>query len=177
MDKKVDVKSILKELKTSAFVLGCGVELGYSAGLPVLQIRNETLCLLVPYLKYKITGEVDKTLVYPVKYAVTVGLPEQKPIEFKDLAYDPVFARVDFSRPVGIFRHESIRHLRRDEYFALKGELFALYDKTANMLLYGDPYRESDEARMRELLKLLLEPSLLPVYQALDGDFYGKYLV
>ena len=51
-----------------------------------------------------------------------------------------------------------------------------IYDKVANALLYDAPYTEEDDAKMRSLLQKLCEPSLLPFYKALDGDFYNKYL-
>lgn len=175
-NKQISVKKLIKEIKTSEFVLGCKMEVGYSAGLPILQIKNGILCLTVPYLKYRMTGAVDKTLVYPVRYTVTVALPGEDPVGFSDLSVNPVFEKVDFSKPVGTFRHDSIKQYSKDQYFALKDELYSLYDKTASALLYNAPYAEGDEKRMSELLRLLVEPSLLPIYRALDIDFYNKYL-
>ena len=176
MEKRVETKSIIKALKTSDFVLNCRMGMEYVTGLPILQIRNGNLCLLVPFLKYKVTGEVDKTLVYPIRYTVTVGLPGAAPAEFRDLTYDALFERVDFEKAIGTFRHESVKQYTKDEYFALKDELFSLCDKTANMLLYGDECRAEDDDRMRELFQILIEPSLLPIYKVLDRDFYHKYL-
>lgn len=45
-----------------------------------------------------------------------------------------------------------------------------------NSLIYCTDYSAEDEKRMKELLQLLVEPSLLPMYKALDNDFYNKYL-
>lgn len=172
----ISVKKLIKEMKTDEFVLGCRMDSGYSVGLPILQIRNGILCLVLPYLRYRVTGEVDKTLVYPIRYTVTVELPGQKPVAFQDLSIISIFEKVDFTRPVGLFRHDSIKQYGKDQYFALKDELYSLYDKTANALIYETSYTWSDEKRMVELLRLLIEPSLLPMYKALDIDFYNKYL-
>ena len=57
MSKKIDIKSLINTLKTSNFLFECAMPLGYTAGLPVLQIVNDRLCLKIPYLKYKVTGE------------------------------------------------------------------------------------------------------------------------
>lgn len=175
-NKEISVKRLIKEIKTGDFVLGCRMNIGYCAGLPILQIRNGILCLMIPYLKYKMTGTVDKTLVYPIRYTVTVELPGENPVGFSDLSVDPLFEKVDFSKPVGLFRHDSIKQYSKKQFFALKDELYSLYDKTASALVYGTPYSEADEKRMGELLRLLTEPDLFPIYRALDIDFYNKYL-
>lgn len=177
MNNKVVVKDILKKMKNNDFVLNCLMPMGYSYGLPILQIRNERLCLAIPYLKYKATGEVDKTLVYPIHYEVTVALPVVKPVEFIDLQYDERFAKIDFSAPIGYFRHEAIKHLSKKEYEAARDELFACYDKVIDALLNGTDYSEADETRMKELIQMLVEPCTLPIYKALDEDFYNKYMV
>ena len=176
MENTISVSSILKELKTNDFVLHCAMPMGYVPGLPILQIKNEQLCLQIPFLKYRVTGEVDKTLVYPVRYTVTMVLPEKKIVAFRDLSLEPAFAAVDFSAPIGLFRHEAIRHLKKSEYNELREELFVQYDKVAAMLLFNAPYGEEDEEKMCGLIKQLIEPSLLPIYKSLDGDFFEKYL-
>lgn len=176
MEKKTDIKEILKEMRTSPFVLGCGMELGSAQGLPILSVRAGRLCLTAPYLRYKMTGKPDGTLVYPIRYTVTLTLPDRAPAAFEDLKYNAAFRQVDFSRPVGTFRHDAVKRYGKDEYFALKDELLELYGKTADMLLYGGAYAPEDERRMAELLSLLVEPSLKPIYRLLDRDFYEKYM-
>lgn len=176
MEKRISVKNQIKETKTSPFALGCQMEMGYGPGLPILQIRNGRLCLLIPYLKYQVTGEVDRTLVYPIRYTICVCLPEGAPVGFEDLALDPRFERTDLSKPVGLFRHESIRTLGKKEYDEKQDQLYDLYDKVANMLIYGTPYTVEEDAAMGELLRLLITPELLPIYKALDPSFYDKYL-
>lgn len=176
MEEHISTEKVIKETKTSPFLLGCGMEMGYGPGLPILQIRNGRLCLLIPYLKYRVTGKVDRTLVYPIRYTVCVSLPEGSPVGFENLDFSPRFQRTDLTKPVGIFRHAGIRHLGKREYRQKQDQLYELYDKTANMLLYGTSYTGEDEAAMGELLRLLITPELLPIYRALDPDFYAKYL-
>lgn len=176
MENQISIRSIIKKTKTIPFVLGCNMEMGYGPGLPMLQIRSGNLCLLIPYLKYKTTGKVDRTLVYPIRYTVCVRLPDGKPVGFEDLTCDPRFELTDLSKPVGLFRHESIKNLSKKEYSLKEKQLYELYDKVANMLLYDAPYNEEDEAAMSGLLRLLITPELLPMYRALDRSFYDKYL-
>ena len=172
----ISVKDILNQVKTSTFVLSCEMPLGYVTGMPILQIKNEQLCLLIPFMRYRVTGQVDKTLVFPIRYTVTMVLPEQKMVNFADLSFQSQYQNVDFNAPVGYFRHEAIQHLNKQEYMALRDELMTQYDKVIGTLLYNEAYSEEDEQRMRELLTMLTEPSLLPIYKALDESFYNKYL-
>lgn len=176
MENRISIQSIIKKSKTSPFVLGCSMEMGYGPGIPILQIRNDSLCLLVPYLKYKATGKVDETRVYPIRYTVCLCLPKGTPVGYEDLSYDPRFEKSDLTKPVGLFRHESIKHLNKKEYALKQAQLYEQYDKVANMLLFDAPYTEEDEEEMSELLRLLVAPELLPIYRALDPNFYAKYL-
>lgn len=177
MENQVNVKDILQGMKSNPFVLNCNMPMGYAPGLPILHIRNEELCLTVPFLKYRVTGQVDQTLVYPIRYTVTMVLPEKRVVEFHDLSLQTRFRKVDFSKAVGLFRHEAIKNLNKQEYQNARNALLRQYDKVIDALLYDGEYSADDEYRMRQLLQLLTEPSLLPIYKALDGDFYNKYFL
>lgn len=174
--KNVSVENIIKQIKTSDFTLNCKMPMGYSSALPILQIKNDCLCLTIPYLKYKITGVVDKTLVYPIRYTISVELPENNIIGFADLAFSKSFEKVDFNKPIGYFRHESIKNLGKKEYKEKRTQLLSLYGKLADSLLFGTEFTEEDENNMRDLLKILVEPSLYPIYKVLDRDFYNRFL-
>lgn len=176
MKKEISVEKILKDLLSNEFVLNGRIPLGYGAGMPVLKIRNDYLCLVVPYLKYQVTGEVDKTLVYPIRNTVTVLLPEGIPVGFEDMRLNEKFANLDFSLPVGVFRHEAIKDMTKQEYAKAKTEIFALYDKLICSLLYDGEYSDADDARLKELLSKMTEPSLKPMYRAISPDFYNKYM-
>ena len=172
----ISVENIIKQIKTSEFTLNCRMPLGYSSGLPILQIKNDCLCLTIPYLKYKVTGIVDKTLVYPIRYAITVELPENTVVGFSDLSFSKSFQKVDFNKPVGFFRHDSIKDLGKAAYKEKRAELLGLYSKLADSLIYGTEFTDEDNANMKALLKLLVEPSQYPIYRVLDRDFYNRFL-
>lgn len=176
MENKISVQDIIKKFKTSEFMLGCQLPMGYVAGYPVLQIKNGSLCMLIPFLKYKSTGKVDKTLVYPIRYTVCIELPEVRVVGFSDLAYAKCFERVDFSRPIGLFRHESIKNLNRVQYKEKRKELYEMYDKLVASLLYGEEYTAEDDAKFRELIRIMIEPCEYQLYRVLDAEFYNKYL-
>ena len=35
------------------------IPIGYNPGIPMLSVKEDNLCLTIPYLRYKITGEKD----------------------------------------------------------------------------------------------------------------------
>ena len=96
------------------------IPMGYVPGIPMLAVKNEYLVAIVPFLKYKITGTVDHTLVFPVKYVMEFALPESTLTAFRDLAYEEQFAQVDFNKCIGFFRHEEIKNLSKEEYQNLR---------------------------------------------------------
>lgn len=173
----ISMEQIIKNVKTSEFFLQCKIPMGYSSGFPILQIKNESLCVTVPYLKYRTTGEVDRTLVFPIRYGISLELPTEKVIGFENYEYKSSFAKIDFDKPVGYFRHDEIKQYNKTQYKELRRELMEEYDKVANTILCNAAYGSSDEKRMAELLQLLAEPSLRPFYRAIDADFYNKYFL
>lgn len=175
MNNRFSTKDFLKSVKQTPFLMAC-LPLEYSYGLPTLCVLNDTLCMKVPFLRYKITGVVDKTLVYPIKYVATFILPERIAAGFEDLTINPAYAKVDFNTPAGTFRHKAIRDLDKRHYNELRDKLYAHYDKIINALVYGDDYDVANDETFKQLLQRLIEPSLLPFYSLIDGDFYNKYL-
>lgn len=174
--KTVSIERIKKDLLSSDFYLSCKIPLGYTAGFPVLKIMNGCLCVTIPYLKYQTTGEVDKTLVYPIRYGITLELPTLQTVAFENYEYVSVFQNVDFEKPVGLFRHDAIKMYTRSQYQALLDELMQRYDEVIAMILGQLPYSGKTEKRMTELLQMLVEPSLRPMYRELNLDFYNKYM-
>lgn len=172
--RDIDICKFLRKSKAEDFYLGCNMYMGYVAGLPIISAVGNKLCLKVPYLKYKVTGEVDKTLVYPVKYVLTYSLPDLKPVGFEDLEYNKTFRKVEFNRPIGYFRHDAIKALSKKEYADKKAELFSMYNELAASLIENKPYSRINE--FKKLLNIIIEPSVKPIYKALDNTFYKNYL-
>lgn len=174
--QEINIRQIIKNLVKSEFYFHSGIYMGYVDGLPLLQVVNGKLCMLVPFLKYKITGEVDKTLVYPIRYVYRVTLPDGKIVGYEDCSVDAAFAEVDFEKPIGFFRHESVKCYTKQQFMEEKEKLYGMYGKIAEAILYGAPYSAEDEEAFKTLLNIIIEPSLKPIYKVLDKDFYDKYL-
>lgn len=177
MNKGFSTEALIKKLKTNAFILNSSMPMGYVPGLPILCILNGNLCMKIPFLKYKVTGEIDKTFVYPTKYVATVTIPENQVVAFEDLSLKETFAKVSFSAPIGTFRHEAVKDLDKTAYDNLRSTLYEEYDKIVESLINGKEYSSNDEIKFRSLLNTILEPSLRPFYKAIDNDFANKYII
>ena len=177
MNNSFSTEALLKKFKTNAFILNSGIPMGYVTGLPLLCILNGNLCMKIPYLKYQVTGETDKTLVFPVKYLVTMEIPEERIVGYEDFAFNEKFAKVDFFKPIGTFRHDAVKNLDKQAYVNLRSELYKEYDSIVVHLLYGGEYSSSNEERFSRLFNTMLEPCLHPFYHAIDKDFSTKYII
>ena len=109
-DKKYCISKLLKTIKSRDEVRLL-LPLGYIPGMPIISIKNEQLVAMIPFLRYKKTGEKDRTLVYPIKYVLEYLIPEEKLVVFKDLSLDNNFANINFNQSIGFFRHDAIAHL------------------------------------------------------------------
>lgn len=175
MKAKFSTEKFLNEFKNSKPVQAL-IPLGYVPNLPIVTSAGGELCMRVPLMRYKVTGVVDKTLVYPVKYVFTVTIPECTIIKFEDLSYNGKFVNVNFLKPIGTFRHEAVKAMNKEEYAALRTKLFAEYDKMIDFLANNAEYTESDKQTFMTLINQVLEPSLKPIYYAIDNSFATRFL-
>lgn len=151
------------------------IPIGYNPGIPMFSIKEDNLCLMVPYLRYKITGEKDKTLVFPIRYVVEYLVPEYQLIRFEDLAYSQIANKIDFDKPCGYFRHKAIENITQEEYQSLRNNTLYSFDKVADVLLNGQQYTITDKNTMACQLQKIVEPSLWGFYRFLSPDFFNKY--
>lgn len=177
MNSNFSTESLIKGLKTNAFILNSCMPMGYVPGLPILCILNGNLCMKIPYLQYKVTGEVDKTYVYPVRYVVTIIVPEGQIASFEDLSLNEAFAQVNFSNPIGTFRHEAIKDLDKAAYNSLRKALYGMYDNMVKGLIGDSQFTDEDERKFKRLFNVILEPSQRPFYKAINMSFSNKYIV
>lgn len=170
MSEYKSVAEIIDEIGSSK--PRANMPLGYSSGYPVITLKKDRISLVVPYLKYKMNGKPDQTLVYPIRYLITYAVRDGVITAFEDLKENKHFENVDFEKPIGLFRHDSIKNLKKQEYIEKRDQLFALYDGFIASLIEKKDFPMEDLKKLKELLSLLLEPSLKPIYKALYPNFY-----
>ena len=172
------------------------IPLGFKAGAPLIRCQGDKVLLTVPYARYKTTGNIDGTLVYPMAYAATfVALPEPqipeslaaaakgkrtffpgKLVSFRALSFDPAFADVNFGKPIDTFRHEAIKGMSREQYEKEILTLYAAYEKVVGACLAGEAPAAMDKMNLKQLLGELIVPNQKAMYQKLDDEFYQTYL-
>ncbi|MCD8235832.1 MAG: hypothetical protein LUD00_04090 [Prevotellaceae bacterium] len=168
------ISSLFQELKHRS-ELQAIIPMGYTPGIPMLSVKQDNLCLIVPFLRYKITGEKDKTLVFPIRFVAEYLIPEGVMVKFEDLAYTPLAENVDFSKACGLFRHKAIENLSKQEYESLRTKTLESLDKIAEVLLGGAIYSKMEHELLCSQLQTIVEPSLWSFYQLLAPEFYNKY--
>ncbi len=174
--KIIETLKNIKKLKTTDFFLNCNIPMGYTAGYPIIRQTKSGPCICIPYLKYKVTGEVDKTLVFPIKYIITLSLPNFSVVGFEDLEYNSQYKNVDFLKPTGYFRHDAIKSFSKKEYQQKREILYSMYDKFLSACLYNTPYTVEDDQNFKNLLSVMVEPCLYPIYENIDSAFFSRYL-
>ena len=174
MSEYIKMNEILAQIRTSKPFRS--LPLGYVSGYPVVTVKNGRVCAVVPFLRYRITGEKDKTQVFPICYLFTYAVKDQVIVSVEDLRENKAFEGVDFARPIGYFRHEAIQDLTKEEYREKQQELYALYDSFIAALIDGEKYPVQSLKKAQELFGLLVEPCLKPFYETLYPNFYKNII-
>ena len=169
-------EEILKSLKTNEFLLSSNIPMGYTPGIPMLSLRNGEPCLVIPFLKYQMTGEIDKTRVFAPRFVVTVTMNKGNVVKYEDLMYDSRFEEIDFKKPVGLFRHTAVKHLKKDDYNKMRNDLYSLLDCLGNSMIGKMEFDEMDNMKLSKIFAILLEPSVKPFYHAIDKLFFETYI-
>lgn len=169
-------QEILEKLKTDEFLLHSNITLGYTPGLPIPYNCNGKPYIIVPYLRYKVTGKVDQTRVFPPRYTVTVDVVSGQIVAYQDMTSEPRFAKVDFGQPVGLFRHTAIRNMKRADYQKARTELYALLDTLCDSYQGKAEFDEIDAAKLHRSYSTLIEPSVKPFYHAINKEFFETFI-
>lgn len=173
MDKEI-ISTFYRDLNRRPEIQAV-IPLGFTPGMPMLTLRQDNLCVVVPFLRYKITGEKDCTLVYPIRYVAEYIVPEFQLVQFADLAFTKYADKIDLDKPCGRFRHEAVAKLSHKEYDELRERTLNSFDKAVDVLLNGGSYLVSDQELMSTQLQTIVEPSLWDFYRTLAPQFYNKY--
>lgn len=143
------------------------------AGWPCIRQIGKTLCLTIPYYRRQVGR--GKTALYPLYCSVT--FPVKNPGRLLDFTIYPLqreWTNLDYSKPVGYFRHEALKDVTtREEYDGLCQKLYGYYDRMIEAVLEKRPFEE--EGEMRELFSELMEPGQYPAYLKINKKFYSWF--
>lgn len=149
------------------------IPMEFVSGLPIFSIRKGEVCVTIPYYFVKVQPQ-DKTLIYPLEYSITALWSNGLIVDYKNFNFVPAMKKLDFSKPIGTFRHDAIKSLNKQQYMVLKNELFDCYDSYLTCIAEKKPFEK--QKRMKELLNLLMEPCQKPMYMILGRRFFEEFL-
>lgn len=170
MDKTMGLKEFLYNLGKDKLCQAV-VPLGFTAGFPIIQIKEKRVLLKVPFYRADKNAAQGTVAIFPIRFTLTYSWPEANAVSFDDLAYVPLFSKLSFGRPLSLSPRKSAQDKERQE------ALFGLYDQLLAFILEGGAFTPEDEAAFGALLNACIEPSLLPMYRHLDAPFAKKFLL
>ena len=112
----------------------------------------------------------------PPEYKLTVDYPSGKLISFENLRLDYRYAKVNFDKPLGMFRHEAIKHLDRDGYKKAKEDLYEALNRLIAFLGDEGEFTKEDEEKLSGLYTMMTEPPLNPLHQFLSPQSFERYI-
>lgn len=169
------ISTYFDQLKSSNIVKAL-LPMGYVPDMPILAVKGDALIMTIPFLRYQVTGKVDQTLVFPIRYTIDVDVPSMRVVGFTDLAFSETYKGVNFNNAVGKFRHDAVKHLDRNQFAELKRTALEQYDKLADAIVADTPYTEADDQLLAKKLGMLVEPCLYPFYRTLNAEFFARYI-
>ncbi len=170
----ITIQNFLKIIKTSS-VTRENIPMGLGMGYPMLNITNDNLLVSIFYYRSVLRPD-DKTLLMPPEYMLTFDYPSGKLTSFENLRLDSRFSKVVFEKPVGLFRHDAIKHLNHEEYKEKKEELYNSLNKLIASLGDEGEFTQSDEAELLKLYSMMTEPALHPFYKFIAPKFFERYI-
>ena len=168
--EKISVYNIVKEFNRSEMKKAI-IPQEMVSGWPNIKLMGKTLCVTIPY--YGRIPAKGKFYLKPIYCSVTipVGNPE-KIMDFTIYPYQKGWEKLDYSKPVGCFKHEALNDVKtKGEYQALTMKLYDYFDLMVEAVLEKKPFEQ--ESEMEKLYSKLMEPGHYSQYLKINKKFYG----
>lgn len=174
MDRNDPMIEVMKKIRrTPLFRELVPMEAG--VGWPIPVRKQGQVYVTFPFFGYSAKGK-GETELRPPFATITLDWNTKRPVEYVNLRFRNPWPEGKWNEPAGTFPHEAIAKKTGEEYLELRTELLGLYDELIAKLAAAEPVPESLDRRFGELLRLLIEPSLVPFYRALGPRFFDHFL-
>ncbi len=148
-------------------------------GWPLPLRRHDTVYAVLPFFGLG-RGEKGQTPLFPPFATLTLEWATRVPVKYLNLRFEGPLAdsNVSWDQPIGTFPHPAVAGLTVGQYQQKRSELLALYDELFRTLTNKDTFSEEWKSRFGALLRLLMEPALLPFYRRLapNPGFLDQHL-
>lgn len=168
------IQEFIRQIGTGEAVRSL-IPMGFGMSYPLLRTEGEHLLVTVFYYRSKVKPQ-DKTELFPPEYVLTFDFPSGRLMTFETLRVDPRCRNIAFDKPAGLFRHEAIRDLNRDQYRAKREEFYESLNGLIAYLGGEGSFSAEQEQTLSELCTLLYEPPLYPFYRTLARPFFERFV-
>jgi len=153
------------------------VPLEAGTGWPMPSRQATKLFVKLPFYGFRRGKKAGETHLTPPFAIITVDWSNGLPVEYLNLQVRSPDPKLDWNgRVVGMFPHPSIAGLKLSEYKKQRCALLKMYDELFDTLILRKGLPKFWENLFSERLGRLMEPSLLPYYEAMEPDFFAKFL-
>ena len=144
------------------------------SGWPCIRNMGKTLCVTLPFYSRQISGE--RIALFPLYCSVTVPLGNRsKLVDFTIYPYQTSWRDVDYSKPIGYFKHSALSDVKtNEEYQSLCRQLYDYYDAMIACVREHKP-TFPQESQMQTLFTKLMEPAQYPQYLRINRKFYEYF--
>jgi hypothetical protein len=164
------IEQLIKYIRKTALFRQV-VPMEAAAGWPIPVLKNNEVYVVVPFYGVTVKGK-GKTSIYPPLCTISVQWSNKVVVEYVNLRYNNSMPGGQWEKEAGSFPHEAISKMTVREYKKTKKELMELYDTMLDNLNKGNELSSQQEVRFRELLKILVEPGLIPFYKSINSEFF-----
>ncbi len=172
MNSDISVKEIVSNFNKSELRKRI-MPMGMASGWPCIHRMGKNLCITIPYFSRTIR-EDKKIALNSIYCSVTLVVNNpNKLLDYTIYPYQRGWDDIDYDHPIGLFPHQALEGMKRNEYQQLCHQLYDFYDRMVESILAGQPF--SEEKEMAELFTRLMEPAHYPQYLRINKKFYSYF--
>lgn len=169
------IEQLIKDIRKTALFRQV-VPMEAAAGWPIPILKGDEAYVILPFYGITVKGK-GKTSIYPPVCTITIKWSNKVVVEYVNLRYKNPLLEENWSKEAGTFPHDAISKMTVREYKKIKGELMELYDTMLDKLNKGMVLTTQQETAFEKLLKILIEPGLIPYYRAINREFFDRYMI
>ncbi len=170
-DKRVCISDLISEFNKSELRHRI-IPMEMASGWPCIHKLGETLCITIPYFLRTVTKE-RKVAIKSLYCSVTLPVANPKRLmDFTIYPYQRDWDDVNYTDAVGMFPHEALQGITKEEYKDMCESLYGCYDDLTEAVMSGAEYKGEE---MQKLFSVLMEPFHYPQYLKINKKFYSYF--
>ena len=170
MDTVITVEKALTEIREQSIFKSL-IPMQAGVGWPVPTRNKGSVYLNIPVFGMQRAIKDQPVFLFPPFATLTVSWPNLVVMEYVNLRWRKPWTEAEFSKPAGTFPHAEIADLSVGQYNEKRTRLLTIIDKILSNNINNEELNE-----FKIMLKIMMEPSLLPYYRKLYPKYYDHCL-